>query len=724
MDQLCEAMHKTLIITILFSSSATAQIPGTFLWSNAVPVSEGANQYALAWSGGINFAQFNGLDLDQDGTVDLVIFDRQGDVITTLLYDPDANPPGYRSTRDYQHIWPLNVLEDWVITRDYDCDGQRDLYTRVNQGIAVYRNTSSGGALSFALAKPLLKSIYFNPPAFNLYVTGQDLPGIVDVDNDGDLDVLTFGVAGSFLEYHQNQSMENYGTCDSLEFRMGNACWGYFKEDNDSNTVTLNSICSPNVANPKAAAHTGSSLLALDLNANGVKDLLLGDVSFPNVVALINGGGIASSLMVDQDTQFPSYDVPVDMDTFPGMFHEDVDHDGKRDLLVSPNRTSGAENTSSVWYYRNDGEDDAPVLNLIQRNLFQDEMLEFGEGAYPVAFDHNGDGLMDLLVANYGYFEEGSYTYGLALLENVGTAIAPAFSLLTRDLVGLSASPLGRNLHPAVADLDADGDQDLLLGDTQGRLHFFRNTGSSAAADFVQEQTSIVDADGAIIDVGAFSAPQLFDVDEDGLIDLLVGEANGNVNYYRNSGDPQLPQWTLVDDELGQVDVSDPFNESSGHAVPCMFSGTTGPELLVGNERGWLAYYRPENGNLSTPFVLVDSIYADIDEGDRSAPTLHDWNADGEQDLVVGNYRGGLAFFLGDEVSVAAPPEPKAPLFSLLPNPASEQLEVRTETGGTLSRNLTGNRTPLSIGYLPCGVYSAVLRTAVGRGVQQLVIVR
>ncbi|MCB0779375.1 MAG: hypothetical protein KDC03_07565, partial [Flavobacteriales bacterium] len=60
------------------------------------------------------------------------------------------------------------------------------------------------------------------PTNANLFVTQVDVPGIVDVDGDGDLDVLTFSIFGSYMEYHKNLSMELYGTCDSLTFEVRN----------------------------------------------------------------------------------------------------------------------------------------------------------------------------------------------------------------------------------------------------------------------------------------------------------------------------------------------------------------------------------------------------------------------------------------------------------------------------------------------------------------------
>lgn len=57
-------------------------------------------------------------------------------------------------------------------------------------------------------------------------MSSSDIPALVDVEGDGDLDILTYHISGEHLEYHQNQSMELYGIPDSLEFVLKNQCWG------------------------------------------------------------------------------------------------------------------------------------------------------------------------------------------------------------------------------------------------------------------------------------------------------------------------------------------------------------------------------------------------------------------------------------------------------------------------------------------------------------------
>ncbi|MBK8582449.1 MAG: VCBS repeat-containing protein [Flavobacteriales bacterium] len=506
------------LAAILPSVGSSAQ--WDLFFDGSIPVQRQNIQLDLAWSGGINYGQVGLVDLDQDGLKDVVIFDRFSNTLQTLLNTGEPGLMGYRVSRAFDVIYPFNRLHDWVLFRDYNCDGKEDIFSYSNAGFSVHKNTSTANAPSFELVSQQVRSNYVSPSGAgsiaNLFISQVDLPGIVDVDGDGDLDVLTFQLLGSYLEYHRNLSMELYGNCDSLKFEIRNKCWGYFAENFSNNSVTLNVPCSFNVPAPeidgggeamrlnevgaatnKTQAHAGSSVTPLDLDGDGDMDLLLGDISYNNLVALYNGGTASSAIMTAKDSIFPVDNVPVDLPIFPAGFHLDIDKDGSKDLLVCPNATSLAHDYESLWYYRNNGTDLAPQFELEQRNLFQDRSIELGEGAYPVPFDQNGDGLMDLLVANHGYYASGGLYVGkIALLINIGTASQPAFDLVTDDYLGLSTSGIGASMYPAFSDVDGDGDKDMYVGDLQGRMHFFRNTATGPVAQFQLEQANITDNTG------------------------------------------------------------------------------------------------------------------------------------------------------------------------------------------------------------------------------------
>lgn len=678
-----------LLLLLGLAGPMAAQDSLTF--NPLVPVERAGLPMAMPWAGGLNAPQFSAIDLDQDGLMDLYLFDRAGDQSIFLLNTGTAEQPQYQPTRAYDNVHPFPLLHGWALMRDYNCDGKADLFAYTSAAFAVYRNTSDASGLSFTLVDEMVGSNYVPLQSPNLYITNDDIPGIADIDGDGDLDVLTFSIWGNLLEYHKNLSMELHGHCDSLVYEVRSRCWGDFQESMEGSAITLDMPCPYNVPNPELPApgsgperpeeapraHAGSTILPLDLDGDGDMDLLLGDLLFPHISALYNGGTVAHAHMTSKDSLFPSYDQHVDMEQFLGSFHIDIDGDGLRDLVVAPNSASAAENARGIWYYRNTGTDAAPVFQFQQDDLFQGEMLDFGEGARPVLFDHNGDGLMDLVVANEGYFQGGSQQLGrLALLENIGTATAPAFSLATTDYATLVGQGFGPGLHPAFGDVDGDGRPDMVLGDLSGNLHFLRNTSTGPVAQFQLAQGLLTDDQGTLIDVGANATPQLFDLDGDGLLDLIVGERNGNLNHYRNTGTAQVPAWHLESADLGEVSVNT-YWSSTGFSVPFLHRNEAGELIfLSGSESGGI--HRYTDIDAAAPWVLTDSTWMGFREGMRTAVVLHDFNDDGELDAVLGNYRGGLSFWSSGATTGIAPAgrAAEAP-FSLAPNPAAGQVDIR-----------------------------------------------
>ncbi|MBK9759396.1 MAG: T9SS type A sorting domain-containing protein [Flavobacteriales bacterium] len=671
-------------------------------YDQSVPVTNNG-ALSMAWAGGLNTPQVSDIDLDGDGDKDIFLFDRAGNKVVTLLNQGIAGENSYTFTNDYATTYPFRELTEWVLLRDYNGDGKEDIFGQTLGGMAVWKNTSVGNTLSFVQVDTLVRSNYV-PTDANMYITQVDIPGIEDIDSDGDLDVLTFSIFGNYLEYHKNMSMELYGTADSLEFEVRNRCWGYFSENLNNNTVTLNNPCQFNLPNPelpilignateaaiakryqpeegitRSAAHVGSTLLPIDLDGDNDKDLLIGDVAARTLLALTNGGTLDSAYMVSQDSLFPIYDETCVMNVFPAPFYEDVDNDGRRDLIVAPNYPSLSENKESLWFYKNTNTDASPIFNYQQADLFQEHMLDFGEGAYPVPFDFDGDGLMDLIVANYGYYDESAvYPCKMAALRNIGTPTSPAFDLVNEDYMNLSTSGIGNAMYPAFGDIDGDGDKDLYIGDLNGKLHYFRNDPLGPVAQFSLIQPNVPNDLVVPIDVGQFASPQFFDVDADGLLDMLIGERNGNINYYNNAGSAGTPTWHLENDSIGNIDVAEWWNVT-GYSVPFMYLNGSGErELIVGSESGWIHWFDGIDGNLEGTWNLLDSTWQDIREGNRTAVTMHDYDDDGYMDAVIGNYRGGISFWRNDFAARLEDHSTftSADVFSLMPNPAAEKTSI------------------------------------------------
>ncbi|GAB4407687.1 MAG: hypothetical protein OHK0039_10240 [Bacteroidia bacterium] len=604
-----------------------------------VPVRQQGRGLPLAWAGGLNQPQFSQADLDGDGRQDLFVFDRAGDLPLVLLGDP-AQPGGYRYAPEAADWFP--PMRFWALLRDFDCDGRADLFTASdNNSIRVLRNTGGTGTPVFV---PYRASLQL-PDGSDIFVSNVDLPAIDDADGDGDPDLITFDPAGSYVMW-----FENTGGCDSLHLVVNTACWGSFQEAGLSSDITLHVSCKR--GSGYGLRHAGSTLCLFDPDGDGVQDLLLGDLNSERLAYLHNGGTPA---VADMDAVVPQYPTaaPVALRQFVAAFRIDADADGTPDLVVAPNGTDVSLNAQSVWYYRNTGTPAQWQLDLQSTALLQGDMIDLGERAKPAFFDYDSDGLPDLVVGCYLYrVEAGQERSSLALFRNTGTAQAPAFQLVQTDYLGLSTffSPPRFALHPAFGDLDGDGDADLLLGDEEGELHFFRNTApAGATAQFVLAAATL-----GGIDVGGHAAPQIADLDGDGLPDLLVGERSGNLNFFRNGGTAQVAAFPVQDAAFGGVDVQPGC--CTGFSVPHAFRTATGAwELLVGSEFGDLRHYTGLD-KLDSTFTLQTLHYGGIRAGAYLAPAAADLG--GGPVWVVGNGRGGLGLYGSAGTSAVAAQRP------------------------------------------------------------------
>ncbi len=672
---------KYLFFLLLSTKFLIAQ---TNVFRDTIPVYESGIKLKMPWAGGINFSSFAQIDLNADGKQDIVAYDKicgSGGRLRAYLNAGGTGEATYLHAYSYQKQFP--AVTDWALFFDYNNDGKSDIFTYTTGGIKVFRNTSIGSTLSFVLASPLLLSDY-NPTGLpsvsNLYCNSVALPGISDLDNDGDLDILTFSVFGTVIEYHKNMSQELYGISDSLVYDMVDDCWGDIKES--SCTVTLNecpflkqynNLIKDTLNKP---LHSGSCLMCFDRNGDGAKELVMGDISCSTVIFVENEGTQINAHIGDTTMLYPNYPdkastSTIKLNSFPCTFNLDVNNDGFKDLIASPNAIAGSENYQSVWYYENASV--TPTVNFVlqKKNFLQEDMMEFGEGAYPVLFDADSDGKKDLIIGNLGYYNGSTNQSRLAYYRNTGSSTTPSFSLITRDYQSLSTFNI-YSMAPTFGDMDNDGDKDLIIGNNNGTLHYFENTASvSSPAVF---SNHIANYQG--IDVGSFAYPQLFDVDKNGTLDLVIGSQNGKIDYRKNNGTVSSSSFSLQSASFGSVNVKQ-SGWVTGFSMPHMFNDAGVTKMIVGSEIGNIYLYDNIDGNLTGSFNRVDTTLFQINEGPRCAPFYEDLTNDGKRDLFIGNYAGGLAFFNSSDVNGVGVEE----LFnedniSIYPNPAADNITV------------------------------------------------
>ncbi|MEY2963721.1 MAG: hypothetical protein RL754_982 [Bacteroidota bacterium] len=538
-----------------------------FDWTSGPVVYSPSDTLKHAFSGGADLPQWSRVDLNLDGLNDLVAFDRQGGRWVTFINDAGS----WKLAPEYAEMLP--EIKHWGLFRDYNCDGQMDLFAYVLGGIGVWTNVSDT-ALKFNWALPgTYLTTNYGSSASNLYNYNTDIPAIVDIDYDGDLDILTFGQRSS-VEWH-----EGLLQC-GLDFQLNTACWGRFEESAATNDLIFdacNGIMKADALGKNSGAvHAGSSIMMTHLNGDSLYDALIGDVSFSNLVAAFNSGYSDSAYINTKDTTYPSI-FPVSIDFFPAAFREDFDLDGDLDLMVSPN-LEGSINTNNAWFYANSGTDMSPVWGNPIQDFVVSEMIDMGSAAKPALVDLDFDGDYELVVGSDGVYQ-GSSTYASSLyyFKNQGTSSKPKWELVDTDFADCGANNLGNGLSPTFGDIDGDMDQDMLVGLEDGRVILYTNTGNFLNPSFSYS------GQFQGIDVGNYATPALGDLNGNGHTDLLIGNEGGDIAYYEHTGTGNT--FTLVSAQWAGISTKTP-SAPAGFSAPAFVYGADTTLLIGGMDFG------------------------------------------------------------------------------------------------------------------------------------------
>ncbi len=326
----------------------------------------------------------------------------------------------------------------------------------------------------------------------------------------------------------------------------------------------------------------------------------------------------------------------------------DIDCDGRLDLFI------GRLDGTVMRYEATERDAEASRFAIVTRR-FGD--IEIGgqigtlHGANTLTFaDIDGDGDQDLF---WGDFFEPS----LLLIENTGTCEDPNLRNEPRPFPPPDpVSSSGYNA-PTLADWNGDGYLDLLVGVLGGaysanttladNLYFYEG---AEGGRFHRRTKRFVRQ----IDVGSESAPAFGDVDGDGDADLLLANkidpdnTNTSLVYrFENEGTPSKPSFQ----KAGALELPEGY-----HYAPALgdLDGDGDPDLLLGTWKGRVAFYRNEDGR----FVIEDDAIVELPSGSNSTPALGDLDDDGDLDLFVGASNGTIHFYRNEGT-------PEAPDFAL-----------------------------------------------------------
>ncbi len=567
---------------------------------NPFPVADSTGRpLDLPFLGGLNIPRPQLVDLDGDGDQDLILQEYSGRM--TLLRRAGTRGDGDPKFELGADFYGRIEVGEWSRFVDVDGDGDLDLFAELpNSYIRVFRNAGSPTAARFEALPDTLRDAEGKP----IFADRQNIAQFVDIDCNHRVDLFIGRIQGSILRYEIVDPGAAVPTVRLVDPMFQNLL----------------------IVTGQGSRHGANTMAFVDFDADGDLDLFWGDFFEAGLLLFENTGTCRDPRLRQEPVRFP-VEAPLLTSGYNAPAFGDLDGDGRLDLVVGvlggaydPIKTTIANlhyltsTADGRWVHRRD--------QLVS-------MIDVGSEAIPSLVDWDGDGDLDLLVANkIGPIERP--TSRIYRFENVGTVTAPSLRMRGPLAVG------GRyHLAPAWGDLDGDGDLDVLVGSYVAKVAHYRNEGSVTAP-------RLVEADSALVTItrGSNTTPALGDLDGDGDLDLMIGEATGTLNFYRNDGTRTAPRFVLVSDAFDAIDVG---RRSAPNLVD--IDGDGDLDLLVGSDDQGVTLFRNRGTRLAPRFEADPSFRLDVPI--LSAPAAGDLDGDGVVDLIVGTSAGGVLFFRG-----------------------------------------------------------------------------
>jgi hypothetical protein len=511
---------------------------------------------------------FDGFDIGGDVAPTIVDIDNDGDndvffgtgydysyssspLIKLYLNDGEGNFSEQNLSGLEPPYWRITVA-----TLDYNGDGDIDVVTGNKYGeldLFINNGLDDDGYLVFEQQNGV------NNPFEDIYAGNEAAPAFVDFDNDADYDLLIgannkYSSRGNGVFFFKNEGSFDLAEQEGLFTPLGGvevngyASPEYFLDENGVPSFIIGSASPTDGQVMKLYKKIDGFYQEIPSEENPFASLNIPGRFTPSIIDI--DGDTHPDLVGANQSQFLFFknndgayeEIPQGEGPFAGISMSnghsefaDLDNDGDYDLIIgdyyyeSGSAMIPLASGYRLRYFENVGAADSPEFT--ERFAYPDypfsNMQNETYPLYPSAVDIDGDGDLDIVAGEGGYYYEGQSVNNGAqrvlIYENYGTEESP--NLYHNNYNGFLVDQYTSAIEPSSQFLDADddGDMDVVMGDASGIIKFFENDNPAPVTKIDESTITIFDTSGEIL---IDSHAVITDADNDDISKMIVTISN------------------------------------------------------------------------------------------------------------------------------------------------------------------------------------------------------
>lgn len=218
-------------------------------------------------------------------------------------------------------------------------------------------------------------------------------------------------------------------------------------------------------------------------------------------------------------------------------------------------------------------------------------------------------------------------------IESIPTIQCTEDTVSNFNISGIRALPF---IRTTFYDMNGDGLTDMIAGSKYGLLHLYRNSG-----DRQIRQWNLVKGFFKGVDVRAFSAPAVADIDGDRQEEVIVGTGgfssdSGRILFFKNRGTEKVPNWQEINGPKIKIG-----NDAAVTLVDFNFDDK--PDIIAGNSEGKIFFFRNISKDNKIQFIKDKSLFMKKSFHMYAVPTAV--KIKDRVILIVGNSLGKLYMF-------------------------------------------------------------------------------